>query len=88
MSESLHPIEHFKTFNEFFYRELKLSARPIAHPEARLPSSFRHCSTPRHIVSLRGVPCFVYCMPVGKDWSHGNRNAAHMALTAWVLQYM
>ncbi|KAF6170506.1 hypothetical protein GIB67_031914 [Kingdonia uniflora] len=33
MSEVKYPIEHFKTFNEFFIRELKPSARPIASLE-------------------------------------------------------
>ncbi|KAK1299918.1 hypothetical protein QJS10_CPB13g00826 [Acorus calamus] len=31
MSEVKYPVEHFKTFNEFFIRELKPGARPIAH---------------------------------------------------------
>ncbi|KAG6527685.1 hypothetical protein ZIOFF_009811 [Zingiber officinale] len=30
MDEAKYPIEHFKTFNEFFIRELKPGARPIA----------------------------------------------------------
>ena len=33
MSEALEPTESFKTFNEFFFRKLKPSARPIASPE-------------------------------------------------------
>lgn len=33
MSEVLHPIESFKNFNEFFYRELKAGARPCSAPE-------------------------------------------------------
>lgn len=33
MSEVLHPTEKFKTFNEFFYRELKPEARPCSAPE-------------------------------------------------------
>ncbi|KAI6092018.1 phosphatidylserine decarboxylase-domain-containing protein [Hypoxylon rubiginosum] len=33
MSEVLHPVEHFKNFNEFFYRELKPDARPCSAPE-------------------------------------------------------
>ncbi|KAJ6817170.1 phosphatidylserine decarboxylase proenzyme 3-like isoform X1 [Iris pallida] len=31
IDEIKYPIEHFKTFNEFFIRELKPGARPIAH---------------------------------------------------------
>ncbi|CAA7062435.1 unnamed protein product [Microthlaspi erraticum] len=30
MAEVKYPLQHFKTFNEFFIRELKLGARPIA----------------------------------------------------------
>jgi len=33
MSEVLHPISSFKTFNEFFARELKPGARPVAFPD-------------------------------------------------------
>lgn len=33
MDEAKYPIEYFKTFNEFFIRELKPGARPIAYPE-------------------------------------------------------
>ncbi len=33
MNEAAEPLESFKTFNEFFYRKLKPSARPIANPE-------------------------------------------------------
>ncbi|XVF01614.1 hypothetical protein REPUB_Repub04eG0103800 [Reevesia pubescens] len=33
MSEVKYPLEHFKTFNEFFVRELKPGARPIAFME-------------------------------------------------------
>ncbi|CAI0401120.1 unnamed protein product [Linum tenue] len=30
LAEVKHPLDHFKTFNEFFIRELKPSARPVA----------------------------------------------------------
>lgn len=33
MSEVLLPVEEFKTFNEFFYRELKPGSRPCAAPD-------------------------------------------------------
>jgi len=33
MSEVLRPLEEFKNFNEFFYRELKPGARPCSAPE-------------------------------------------------------
>ena len=33
MSEAAEPLESFKTFNEFFFRKLKPSARPIANPD-------------------------------------------------------
>ena len=33
MSEVLRPIEEFKNFNEFFYRELKPDARPCSAPD-------------------------------------------------------
>ena len=32
MSEVLHPVEDFKNFNQFFYRELKPNARPCSAP--------------------------------------------------------
>ncbi|KAI0337278.1 hypothetical protein BDW22DRAFT_969139 [Trametopsis cervina] len=31
--EILHPIESFKTFNQFFYRELRPDARPVESPD-------------------------------------------------------
>ena len=33
MSEAAEPVESFKTFNDFFVRKLKPSARPIASPD-------------------------------------------------------
>lgn len=33
LSEVLYPLEHFKSFNEFFYRELKPTARPCSAPD-------------------------------------------------------
>ncbi len=33
LTEVLHPLDWFKTFNEFFYRELKPGARPVSAPE-------------------------------------------------------
>lgn len=33
MSEVLYPIEDFKNFNQFFYRELKPNARPCSAPD-------------------------------------------------------
>ncbi|CAI9103963.1 OLC1v1002562C1 [Oldenlandia corymbosa var. corymbosa] len=33
LEEAKYPLEHYKTFNEFFIRELKPGARPIAHLE-------------------------------------------------------
>lgn len=33
MGEVLHPLNHFKTFNEFFYRELTPNARPCSAPD-------------------------------------------------------
>lgn len=33
MNEVLEPLENFKTFNEFFFRKLKPSARPVEAPE-------------------------------------------------------
>jgi len=36
LDEMLDPLDSFKSFNEFFYRKLKLSARPIAHPDNSL----------------------------------------------------
>jgi phosphatidylserine decarboxylase len=38
MSEAEHPLEHYRTFTEFFTRRLKLGARPIAPGDA-LPVS-------------------------------------------------
>ena len=32
MAESLHPVSHFKNFNEFFYRNLKPDVRPVCDP--------------------------------------------------------
>lgn len=33
LAEVLHPVDHFKSFNEFFYRELKPGSRPCAQPD-------------------------------------------------------
>ncbi|KAK6507298.1 hypothetical protein TWF481_005742 [Arthrobotrys musiformis] len=33
IDEVLKPLEEFKTFNEFFYRELKPGSRPVAYPD-------------------------------------------------------
>ncbi|XP_061988258.1 phosphatidylserine decarboxylase proenzyme 3-like [Rosa rugosa] len=33
LAEMKYPLEHFKTFNQFFVRELKPGARPVACPE-------------------------------------------------------
>ncbi|KAH6889598.1 phosphatidylserine decarboxylase-domain-containing protein [Coprinopsis sp. MPI-PUGE-AT-0042] len=33
LNEILDPLDSFKTFNEFFYRKLKKSARPVEEPE-------------------------------------------------------
>ncbi|XP_068652411.1 phosphatidylserine decarboxylase proenzyme 2-like isoform X2 [Aristolochia californica] len=33
VADAKYPVEYFKTFNEFFIRELKPGARPIAHEE-------------------------------------------------------
>lgn len=33
VAEAKYPVQHFKTFNEFFIRELKPGTRPIAHEE-------------------------------------------------------
>lgn len=33
LTEVKYPLDHFKTFNEFFYRELKEGARPVSAPE-------------------------------------------------------
>ncbi|KAI0693420.1 phosphatidylserine decarboxylase-domain-containing protein [Cytidiella melzeri] len=33
VDEMLHPVEYFKTFNQFFYRELKPDARPVESPD-------------------------------------------------------
>ncbi|KAJ1419916.1 Zinc-binding ribosomal protein [Sesbania bispinosa] len=33
LAECKYPLEHFKTFNEFFIRELKPGSRPIASPD-------------------------------------------------------
>lgn len=40
VTEILRPLEDFKTFNEFFYRQLKPTARPVSEPdnEARMVS--------------------------------------------------
>lgn len=33
IDEILDPLDSFKSFNEFFYRKLKPSARPVSEPE-------------------------------------------------------
>jgi phosphatidylserine decarboxylase len=33
VTEILRPLEDFKTFNEFFYRQLKPTARPVSEPD-------------------------------------------------------
>lgn len=44
MSEVLKPVEDFKNFNEFFYRELKPGARPCSAPEdSRIVTSPADC---------------------------------------------
>lgn len=46
MSEVLLPIEQFKNFNEFFYRQLKPDARPCSAPEEpRIAVSPADCRT-------------------------------------------
>lgn len=47
-SEFVHSIDDFANFNEFFYRELKPSARPIdPHPDAAVfPADGRHLCVP------------------------------------------
>jgi phosphatidylserine decarboxylase len=49
MSEVLLPIECFKNFNEFFYRQLKSNARPCSAPE-----------NPKIIVSPADCRCVVF----------------------------
>lgn len=44
MSEVLKPVEDFRNFNEFFYRELKPGARPCSAPEdSRIITSPADC---------------------------------------------
>lgn len=46
MSEVLKPVSEFKNFNEFFYRELKPSARPCSAPDrAEVVTSPADCRT-------------------------------------------
>jgi phosphatidylserine decarboxylase len=49
MSEVLRPVEEFKNFNEFFYRELKPEARPASAPD-----------DPHIIVSPADCRCVVF----------------------------
>jgi len=50
-AEFAEPVESFGSFNDFFSRKLKASARPIADSAAVLPADGRHlafpCATPR-----------------------------------------
>jgi phosphatidylserine decarboxylase len=40
VTEILRPLEDFKTFNEFFYRQLKPTARPVSEPENNARMAF------------------------------------------------
>ncbi|KAJ4836572.1 phosphatidylserine decarboxylase [Turnera subulata] len=52
LAEVKHPVEHFKTFNEFFIRELKPGARPIAFMER---DDIAVCAADCRLMAFRSV---------------------------------
>ncbi|GMP80793.1 hypothetical protein CsSME_00035771 [Camellia sinensis var. sinensis] len=52
LTEIKYPLEHFKTFNEFFIRELKPSARPIACLER---DDVAVCAADSRLIAFRNV---------------------------------
>ncbi|KAH7671062.1 Phosphatidylserine decarboxylase protein [Dioscorea alata] len=52
LDEIKYPIEHFKTFNEFFIRELKPWARPIAHEE---DDNIAVCAADSRLMAFKSV---------------------------------
>ncbi|KAJ4824416.1 hypothetical protein Tsubulata_033282 [Turnera subulata] len=52
LAEVKHPMEHFKTFNEFFIRELKPGARPIAFMER---DDIAVCAADCRLMAFRSV---------------------------------
>ncbi|XP_010260486.1 PREDICTED: phosphatidylserine decarboxylase proenzyme 2-like [Nelumbo nucifera] len=52
IDEMKHPIEHFKTFNEFFIRELKPGARPIANKES---DNVAICAADSRLMAFKSV---------------------------------
>lgn len=61
-TEILDPLESFKTFNQFFYRKLKPSARPIQDPED--PNTLVSCADCR-------LMCFDTVSDAQKLWIKG-----------------
>ncbi|CAH9082028.1 unnamed protein product [Cuscuta europaea] len=52
IDEVKYPLEHFKTFNEFFIRELKSGARPITCPER---SDIAVCAADSRLMAFNNV---------------------------------
>uniref|UniRef100_A0A1D1YH95 Phosphatidylserine decarboxylase proenzyme 2 n=1 Tax=Anthurium amnicola TaxID=1678845 RepID=A0A1D1YH95_9ARAE len=52
MDEVKYPIEYFKTFNEFFVRELKVGARPVAYKER---DDIAICAADSRLVAFKSV---------------------------------
>lgn len=58
LDDVLHPMSHYKTFNEFFARKLKPGARPLCSPDAVpciLIQTIAVCPCDARILVYRGV---------------------------------
>ncbi|GAA0174197.1 decarboxylase [Lithospermum erythrorhizon] len=52
LSDVKYPLEHFKTFNEFFIRELKPGARPVEFPEQ---NDVAVCAADSRLITFQAV---------------------------------
>ncbi|KAM3377589.1 phosphatidylserine decarboxylase proenzyme 2 [Capsicum galapagoense] len=66
MDEVKYPLEHFKTFNEFFIRELKPGARPIAFEEC---DDIAVCAADCRLMAFNSVADSIRCWIKGRKFS-------------------
>ncbi|KAH0784655.1 hypothetical protein KY290_004253 [Solanum tuberosum] len=66
MDEVKYPLEQFKTFNEFFIRELKPSARPIAFVER---DDIAVCAADCRLMAFNSVADSIRCWIKGRKFS-------------------
>ncbi|KAG5625485.1 hypothetical protein H5410_010703, partial [Solanum commersonii] len=66
MDEVKYPLEQFKTFNEFFIRELKLGARPIAFVER---DDIAVCAADCRLMAFNSVADSIRCWIKGRKFS-------------------